>query len=83
MLLVVKNLVLIPVHIDPDDAENELEALDDVVEDARETLETDVSFKSITYNWYVKYGTKIINILFDYHAITFYFIAHFIQVSAV
>uniref|UniRef100_A0A3Q4H188 Deoxyribonuclease n=1 Tax=Neolamprologus brichardi TaxID=32507 RepID=A0A3Q4H188_NEOBR len=38
---VVKNLVLIPVHIDPDDAENELEALDDVVEDARETFETD------------------------------------------
>nr|XP_023009822.1 deoxyribonuclease-1 isoform X2 [Maylandia zebra] len=38
---VVKNLVLIPVHIDPDDAENELEALDDVVEDARETLKTD------------------------------------------
>lgn len=58
MLLVVKNLVLIPVHIDPDDAENELEALDDVVEDARETFETDVSFKSITYNQYVEYGTK-------------------------
>lgn len=58
MRLVVKNLVLIPVHIDPDDAENELEALDDVVEDARETLETDISFKSITYNQYVKYGTK-------------------------
>lgn len=83
MLLVVKNLVLIPVHIDPDDAENELEALVDVVENARETLETDVSFKSITYNRYVKYGKKIINILFDYQAITFYFIAHFIQVSAV
>lgn len=42
VLLVVQNLVLIPVHTKPEDAETELEALHDVVEAVRGRWKTNV-----------------------------------------
>ena len=47
MLPDVQNLVLIPIHTKPEEVEFELEHLHHVVEDVRQSYETDVGLNSI------------------------------------